>query len=72
MSRRSNIRKRIRQKKRNRSSRELAASTNSATNLELPRLNRVSTADLFNQIQREPQTTVFRGVLAEAIAADQY
>jgi hypothetical protein len=78
MSRRSNIRKRNRQKKREHRRRELAAPTNLVSGLEeqahqLPSaswLSRFSTADLLEEISERlssPQRAAFRGVLADAI-----
>ena len=79
MSRRSNIRKRIHQKKRHRSSRKLAAPISATTGLEcqayqLPssnRLSRFSTAGLIAEISERltrPQRAAFREALAEVIA----
>jgi hypothetical protein len=78
MSRKSNIRKRNRQKKREHPPRELAAPINLVSGLEeqahqLPSaswLSRFSTTDLIEEISEHrssPQRAVFRGLLAEAI-----
>jgi hypothetical protein len=80
MSRRSNIRKRIRQRqKHNRSSRKLAASTNPITGesqsaFQLPirsDFKRVSTASLIEEIQRRPEAQALLAAIAEANAQSE-
>jgi hypothetical protein len=77
MSRRSNIRKRIRQK-RNRSSRKLAAPISQVTGQEQMALQtpvrsdfrRCSTAALIEEIQRRPEAKAFLAAIAEQEARD--